>query len=121
MKISVVINNYNYALYLEECILSAVEQPYGNKEIIVVDDGSTDASGQIIRSFERKIESIFHVNRGQLSALNAGLARATGDIIMLLDADDRFCPDKISLVLNDNVDFTATMAQPCLPSTAYHR
>jgi glycosyltransferase involved in cell wall biosynthesis len=86
--ISIVINNYNYAHYLIDAIESALAQTYPFKEIIVVDDGSTDNSQQIIKSYGDKIIPFFKFNGGQASAFNTGYTHAKGEFILFLDADD---------------------------------
>jgi GT2 family glycosyltransferase len=87
--VSVIIDNYNYARFLREAIDSALTQTYPHREIIVVDDGSTDDSRDIIRSYGDKIKPILKENGGQASAFNAGWRQAAGDLILFLDADDK--------------------------------
>lgn len=87
-RVSVIIPNHNYAQFLGEAIESVLAQEYENKEVIVVDDGSTDASTSVIRQYEGRIRAIFKDNGGQASAFNAGFERSTGDWILVLDADD---------------------------------
>lgn len=94
--ISIVINNYNYCKYLRQCIESALGQDYEHKEIIVVDDGSSDESEAIIRSYESKVVSIFQPNKGQGSAFNAGFKKAKGDFILFLDSDDYLVKNALS-------------------------
>jgi glycosyltransferase involved in cell wall biosynthesis len=98
MKMSVLINNYNYSRYLSHCIDSVVSQEYDDKEIIVVDDGSTDGSGDVIKRYGSAIVPVWKENGGQASCFNTGFAQSTGDIILLLDADDAFLPGKLSVV-----------------------
>lgn len=98
MKISVLINNYNYAGYLPACIDSAVSQDYRNLEVVVVDDGSTDGSRGIIAGYGDRIVAVLKDNGGQASSFNAGFAASTGDIVCLLDADDAFLPGKLTAI-----------------------
>jgi len=100
MRVSVIISNYNYADFLSTCIDSVLAQSEPVDEIIVVDDGSTDNSHEVIQSYGGGIILIFQNNGGQAAAINAGFAKATGDIICLLDADDIFYPDKIKILKN---------------------
>ncbi|STQ89927.1 glycosyltransferase family 2 protein [Iodobacter fluviatilis] len=86
-KISIVINNYNYEKYIGVAIQSALDQTYENVEIIVVDDGSTDGSIEIIKGYSN-IKAIFKKNGGQVSAINEGFSIATGELIIFLDSDD---------------------------------
>jgi glycosyltransferase involved in cell wall biosynthesis len=95
---SILINNYNYARFLDEAIGSALGQTYPSKEIIVVDDGSTDNSREIISRYGDRIIPILKENGGQASAFNAGVARCQGDILCFLDSDDFFHPDKLERV-----------------------
>jgi glycosyltransferase involved in cell wall biosynthesis len=98
-KVSIVINNYNYAKYLPYCIDSALAQTYENLEIIVVDDGSTDNSRAIITQYGNKILPVFKNNGGQGSAYNAGFAVSTGEWVLFLDADDALLPQTITSVI----------------------
>jgi glycosyltransferase involved in cell wall biosynthesis len=97
--VSILINNYNYERYLGEAIDSALNQTYPNTEVIVVDDGSTDSSREIITSYQNKIIPVYKQNGGQASALNAGFARSQGSIICLLDSDDVWLPQKVEEVV----------------------
>lgn len=92
-KISVVIPVYNAEKYLEECLNSVVNQTFRDIEIVIVNDGSTDASDKIIQRFSSKYSNIKVVeqsNKGVVEARIAGYSNATGDYIGWCDADD-FC------------------------------
>lgn len=106
LKVSVVINNYNYGRFLPEAIDSALNQTYPHTEAIVVDDGSTDNSPEIIASYGYKIIPVLKENGGQASAFNAGFAASTGDIICFLDSDDIFLPEKVATVVESFGDRT---------------
>ncbi|MCL1463490.1 glycosyltransferase family 2 protein [Argonema galeatum] len=97
--VSIIINNYNYGQFLPAAIESALNQTYSNTEVIVVDDGSTDKSQDIIASYYNKIIPILQENGGQASAFNAGFAKSYGEIICMLDADDMFLPDKVTEIV----------------------
>jgi len=101
-KISVIVSNYNYAPYVSEAIESVLRQTYQNYEIIIVDDGSTDNSREIITSYvdkyPGKIIPVFKENGGQGSAFNYGFSLATGDIIAFLDADDYWYENKLEMI-----------------------
>lgn len=90
--VSIIVNNYNYDRFLTDAIESALKQTYRNTEVIVVDDGSTDNSGQIIASYGERIIPVLKANGGQGSAFNAGFEASSGDIICFLDADDILLP-----------------------------
>ena len=92
--VTVIINNYNYARFLPAAIDSALSQTYRPLEVVVVDDGSTDESPEIIRDYGDRIRPVFKPNGGQASAFNAGFAASSGEVICLLDADDFFFPEK---------------------------
>ncbi len=90
--VSIVIDNYNYAGFLPEAIESALGQTYPRVEVIVVDDGSTDESRQIIASYGGRILPVLKENGGQASAFNAGLEASRGQVVCFLDADDALAP-----------------------------
>ena len=92
-RVSILINNHNYARYLPEAIESALRQTWQGTEVIVVDDGSTDDSLAVISRYDGRLTSIAQPNRGQAAALNAGFSHSTGDLVIFLDADDRLLPD----------------------------
>lgn len=96
---SIVIINYNYARFLPQCITSALEQTYPYTEVIVVDDGSTDGSRQVISGFGDSVRAVFQPNRGMLAASNAGFEATTGDLVHFLDADDYLYPDAMARVV----------------------
>lgn len=101
--VSIIINNFNYEKYLRSAIKSALEQSYCYKEVVVVDDGSTDGSMSIIQEFYGLVVLVLKANEGQASAFNAGLAASIGDIVIFLDADDRLLPhaaEKASLMFD---------------------
>ena len=97
--VSILINNYNYGRFLGEAIDSALNQTYPHVEVIVVDDGSTDDSKNIIANYGNRIQPILKKNGGQASAFNAGFLNSQGDIICFLDADDAFVPEKVTEVV----------------------
>lgn len=96
--ISVLIPCYNAAPYISATLQSVLAQTWRPLEIIVVDDGSTDNSAEIVRSFSGAGVRLYQQdNRGQTAALNATLRYATGDFVQYLDADDVLDPEKIAL------------------------
>jgi glycosyltransferase involved in cell wall biosynthesis len=97
-SVSVLIPCYNAAPFVAETLRSVFAQTWPEIEVVVVDDGSTDDSAAIVRSFERpNLKLVTQENRGQTAALNTALAHATGDYLQYLDADDLIDPDKISV------------------------
>jgi hypothetical protein len=99
--ISIIITNFNYARYLEAAIQSALSQTYDRVQVIVVDDGSTDHSSEIIKEYEAEIMPIFKANGGQASAFNVGFHASDGDIIIFLDADDVLRPETAARVARE--------------------
>lgn len=95
--VSVIIPSFNHEKYIYECVTSALNQNYNNLEVIVVDDGSTDSTLEILRGFGSKIELVVQQNQGQATARNTGIKLAQGSLISFLDSDDAFVPGKISL------------------------
>jgi glycosyltransferase involved in cell wall biosynthesis len=93
--ITAVVNNYNYARYLHNAIGSVLRQTYDRIELIVVDDGSTDHSREVIASYGDKIKPILTENGGQAHAVNLAAQAASGDYVAFLDSDDFWLPTKI--------------------------
>jgi glycosyltransferase involved in cell wall biosynthesis len=97
--ISIIICNYNYGEFLKYAIDSIFDQTYTNFELIVVDDGSTDNSKEIISNYtDSRIKKIFKKNGGQASAFNTGFSASSGDLIAFLDSDDAWQPNKLEQV-----------------------
>jgi len=97
--VSVIIDNYNYGCFLAQAIDSVLNQTYQNFELIVVDDGSTDHSREVIESYGKGLIAVFQENAGQGEAFNNGIAHSRGEIICFLDADDYFHKDKLAKVV----------------------
>jgi glycosyltransferase involved in cell wall biosynthesis len=97
MKVSVIIRTYNRAYIVGEAIQSALNQTYGDYEVLVVDDGSTDNTAEVVQRFqEPKLRYVRHErNRGVGAACNTGIAQAKGEWIAFLDSDDLWNPDKL--------------------------
>ena len=90
--VSIIITSYNYAAYLARAIDGALAQTYPCVEVIVVDDGSSDGSKDIISYYGGRILSRFKANGGQASAWNAGFELSHGEVICFLDSDDILLP-----------------------------
>jgi glycosyltransferase involved in cell wall biosynthesis len=97
MRISVVIPAYNAADVIGETLDSVLRQTLQPNEVIVVDDGSLDGTGDVARAHPVKPTVLTQVNRGCAGALNAGVAAAAGDAIAFLDADDIWAANKIEI------------------------
>jgi hypothetical protein len=97
--VSIVITNKDYAAFVGFAIESALAQRGVAVEVIVVDDGSTDGSHEVIDSFRARIEAIYRPNGGQGAAFNLGFARARADVVLFLDADDVLHPGTAARVV----------------------
>jgi len=95
MRVSVVLPAYNAELYLAEAIDSVLSELDSRHELIVIDDGSTDATRDIMDRYGTRIVALSQPNTGTTRALNAGLARATGDIFGFQDGDDLWTPGRL--------------------------
>src|SRR5882762_831851 len=100
--VSVLIDTYNHERFIEEAIQSVLSQdfPASEREILVVDDGSTDRTPEILRKFASQIRVLRKPNGGQASAFNHGIPECRGELIAFLDADDWWAPDKLTRVTN---------------------
>lgn len=97
--VSVIIDNYNYARFLQRAIDSVLAQSYGAVELIVVDDGSTDDSLAVARAYGDRLLLVDKANGGQASAINAGYAVSRGAIVIVLDSDDELRPGAVDAVV----------------------
>jgi glycosyltransferase involved in cell wall biosynthesis len=107
-SVSVIIPTFQSAGTIKEAIESALNQTVPIKELIVIDDGSTDETQEILEQYKQRIIILYQKNSGPASARNLGIKYASGEIIAFLDADDLWLLDKIenqiSLFKNPNVD-----------------
>jgi hypothetical protein len=92
---SVVIGNYNHGRFLETCLESALAQRYAPLEVVVVDDGSTDESRELLVRFRSRVRAILQQNVGQAGALSVGVRASRGEFVGFLDADDGWHADKV--------------------------
>jgi hypothetical protein len=97
---SVLIDTFNHERFIEQSIVSVLEQQVGDseREIIVVDDGSSDRTPEIVSKFEPRVRMIRKENGGQASAFNVGVPECRGEIIAFLDGDDWWAPQKLRTV-----------------------
>jgi len=98
--LSVLIDTYNHECYIEQTIVSAIEQdfPASEFEILVVDDGSTDRTPNIVHKFAPRVRLLRKKNGGQASAFNAAFSELRGDVVSFLDGDDWWLPGKLAAV-----------------------
>ncbi len=97
--VSIVIDNFNYARFLPAAIDSALGQSYTPTEVIVVDDGSTDNSAQVIARYGDRLVGVLKPNGGHASAFNAGFRASRGNIVFFLDADDMLLPNAVAEIV----------------------
>src|SRR5579863_4455404 len=99
--VTVLIDTYNHERFIEEAVVSVLEQdfPRSEMEILVVDDGSTDRTPEILRKFASNLRLLRKENGGQASAFNAGIPEARGEIVAFLDGDDWWAKNKLSRVV----------------------
>lgn len=97
---TILIDTYNYGQYVEDAVASALAQDFEaeEREVLVVDDGSTDDTEERLRKFGRAIRYIRKPNGGQASAFNVGFEHARGEVVALLDADDVWLPGKLGRI-----------------------
>jgi glycosyl transferase family 2 len=93
--VSVVVTTYNHGKYIGAALESVLAQSFRDYEVIVVDDGSTDDTGDVLESFRQHIMAIRQPNAGVAGARNAGVARVRGELVAFLDGDDLWHPDKL--------------------------
>src|SRR2546426_2534703 len=103
MQVSVIVRTYNRAYAIRDALESALKQSYHDFELIVVDDGSTDHTSEVVQSFcDERIRLVRHErNRGVAAACNSGISAARGEFVAFLDSDDIWKPSK----LERQVDF----------------
>ncbi|MDR2465254.1 MAG: glycosyltransferase, partial [Streptococcaceae bacterium] len=121
-KVSIIIPVYNVEDFLDETLGSVASQTYTAIELILVDDGSTDGSQQVMQDFKKGHEDDFDIrilyqeNQGQSAARNYGVAESTGDYIYFLDSDDFIDPETIEVLversLKDDLDLVLFQAIP---------
>ena len=108
LRFSIIVPVYNVEKYIEECLNSILKQNYKNYEVIVINDGSLDKSGEICENFSKKNFNfkVIHVKNGGLSsARNIGIKKALGEYILFLDGDDfiaKNCLEDIDNLIKKN-------------------
>jgi glycosyltransferase involved in cell wall biosynthesis len=108
--ISIIIPIYNSGIFLDKCIQSAINQTYQNIEVILVDDGSIDLSGEICDSYaanNNRIKTIHKINGGLVSSRKAGLKASTGEYVLYIDGDDWIELDLIKNYVDQVIKYNA--------------
>lgn len=108
--LSIVVTLYNCRAHIAEAIDSALAQTYTDREILVIDDGSTDGSGEVVRRFGDTVRYEYQSNSGAARATNRGVALTSGEYIAFLENDDAWLPEKLErqvAVLEANADIGA--------------
>ncbi len=95
--VSIIIPTYNRAHYVGDAIESTLAQTYPNKEILVIDDGSTDGTRGLVEKYLPRVQYHHQPNKGASAARNLGIRLSRGDFVAFLDSDDRWLPEKISM------------------------
>ena len=100
--LSILIDTYNHEKFIEQAVVSVLEQdfPLQSAEILVVDDGSTDLTPQILKKFEPQVRVLRKTNGGQASAFNFAIPQCRGEIIAFLDGDDWWTKDKLRTIMD---------------------
>jgi hypothetical protein len=98
--VSICLRNYNYAQFLPQAIDSALDQTYEHVEVLVLDDGSTDRSDEVLRAYEHRVRVVRQDNAGAYGAALAVFRASNGSIVIFLDADDRIHRDTVTRVVN---------------------
>jgi glycosyltransferase involved in cell wall biosynthesis len=94
-KISVIIPTYNYGRFIGDAVRGVLGQTFAASEIVVVDDGSTDGTEEVLKEFGDSVRYIRQENQGVCAARNTGVANSSGDFIAFADADDVWLPEKL--------------------------
>src|SRR5712675_227407 len=99
--VTALVDTYNQEAFIEQAIESVLQQdfPAGDTEILVVDDGSTDRTSELLRKFAPRVRILRKANGGQASAFNAAIPETRGEIVAFLDGDDWWAPGKLTGVM----------------------
>ena len=119
-KISVIIPVYNAERYLKKCLDSLLEQTFQDYEVIIVNDGSKDSSGEICEEYKKlnnKIQVIHQENQGVSKARNAAIEKALGEWLFFLDADDELFKDSLEILYSHSKDVDLVVGECVVYST----
>src|SRR4051812_8191379 len=93
--VSVVVTTFNRAVLLEHTLQSVLNQTYRDFEVVLVDDGSTDATAEVASKYKPVVKYIYQANKGQSPARNTGIKAARGEFVAFVDDDDLWLPEKL--------------------------
>ncbi len=113
-KISIIIPCYNVEQYVHKCIESVINQTYSNLELILINDGSTDNTNEVILKEVEKYDNIIYIrnkNSGVSNARNTGISKATGDYIMFVDSDDYISKNMVKNMYNLMIKYKTDLAK----------
>lgn len=113
-KIGIIVPVYNVALYIEKCIQGIVKQTYTNWEMLLIDDGSTDGSKQILEKYalrDKRIQVIYKENGGSASARNLGISLINAEYMVFIDADDYVHPQYLELLYQTMQQYKTDIVQ----------
>src|ERR1039458_8904338 len=91
--------NYNYGRYLREALDSALNQTVAAHEVVLVDDGSTDDSRDVLKSYGDRIVTVLTETRGQAAATTTALTHCSGEVVAMLDSDDLMAPNRVESLI----------------------
>lgn len=114
--VAVLVVEHNMAEYLDRCISSIINQTYKDIEIVIVDDGSTDNSAEILNGFQqkdRRIKVVYQENKGHSEARNVALANSKSEYVYFIDADDYIHPQTIEILLNNLLETDSDISIGC--------
>ena len=112
-NVSVIVPTYNCATYLPDAIDSVLAQTFKDFEIIIVDDGSTDNTREVVKKYGLQIKYIYQENKGPSAARNLGIQSSNGQYIAFLDSDDIWLPQKLELQMNEFLKSPSTGLVTC--------
>ena len=111
--VSIITPIYNAEKYLDRCLKSTINQTYGNIEIILINDGSTDNTKSICYHYESTNNNVVFINRdrnmGTIVSRKEGIKKATGEFIMFVDADDYILPNTVEKLIGLNANFSCDL------------
>lgn len=113
-QVSVIIPTFNRASFLKRAVDSVLDQSYKEFELIVIDDGSTDNTAELIKAYDKQLKYIYQENKGPAHAKNTGIRESKADFIAFLDSDDRWAKDKLQSQLESmqaNPDYLISHTQ----------